>query len=527
MLTANQTIKYPLNKTISFNGKRNDNSNLGLKMIPDGESIVYFSDFHSNISKLPLVAGIIDAIQDKLKGQSLLKVCAGDFFFGKLPKNSNLITTLLNKMNLDYIILGNHEFDIPMPMLKILTKLLEMPILVANFDNSKANLPIKDYDIKTINGEKFATIGITTNATSKKFIEGQMDIKETIKVVQDKVDELTKQGVKKIMLLSHLGIENDTKLAKQTQGVDIIISSHDHYVLDGIKKNINLFNSKANEPVAIFQAAQDNDYVGYARVKFDKDGVLTKIFNRAIPTFTPDVKKNKKINQILTNNSYNKVLAKNSRCIKTDTINYSENALANWITDSIKSEIPEAQIVLMPSRMVRTSLPKGDVTLVDINEILPNRGDRDFEAYQVKRISGKKIYQFINRVNRLDDSPFGRTLVHASGMTYSVNKELKPYNLKYVDGDRKTTEIKPDSYYNVAIPGYIINSGKFDSLKLEEDELIVNTYKTANFLIRDYLTKNDILIKPEKDGRVKLDEPIVSKYVNVSFPSYINLSKTV
>lgn len=527
MLSINKQNKLPINKQIPFIGNHTKQLNLGVDLIPQGESIVYFSDFHSNISKLPRIAGIMDAIKKQLDGQPLFKVCAGDFFFGKTSRNANLITSILNKIGLDYITLGNHEFDMPIPLLKILTKVLKIPVLVANFDNSRAQLPIKDYDIKTVNSEPFATIGVTTNSTSRKYHEGQMNLNETINTIQQKVNELTLKGVKKIMILSHLGIENDTKMAQQTTGIDIIVSSHDHYAIDGIKEGVNLVRSKSNKPVAIFQAAQDNDFLGYARVKFDKNGFLTKVFNKLIPSASPNIKKNEQIEQIINDNTYKQSIAYSTNCISVNQINYSENKLANWITDTIKIELPKAQIVLLPSRMVRTSLPKGKITTMAINEILPNRGDKEYESYVILKITGQKLVDIINKINRLEDSPYGRTLTHGSGMRYSIDKNHEVYDLKVVDNSKELFNINKETCYNVAIPGYIANSRKFNSLNLNEDKIIEKTHKTISDLIIDHLKKYSCIINPAIDGRIQLDEPIQSKYNNKKLPAFIDLTKSI
>lgn len=527
MLSVNKQNKLPLRKPVPFIGNHTKQLDLGVNLIPQGESIVYFSDFHSNISKLPLIAGLMDTIKKQLDGQPLFKVCAGDFLFGKTTKNSNLVISILNKMGLDYLTLGNHEFDMPASLLKILIKILKMPVLVANFDNSKVQLPIKDCDIKIVNGEPLATIGVTTNSTSKKHREGQMNIEETIQTVQQKIDQLTAKGIKKIMILSHLGIENDTKMAQETSGIDIIISSHDHYAINGIKEGLNLIKSQSNKPVAIFQAAQDNDFLGYARVKFDKNGFLTKVFNKTISSANPLINKNEQINQVIQDNIFSKPIAYSVNCISTNEANYSENKLANWLTDSIKIELSKAQIVLLPSRMIRTSLPKGKITTLSIDEILPNRNDNEIESYVILKVSGQKLYNIINKINRLADSPYGRTLTHVSGMRYSINKQLEAYDLKLVDDSKKSINIKNEEYYNVAIPGYIVNSHKFKDLNLSENEVIEKTHKTTSDIIIDYLNKYSSIINPELDGRIKLDVKIISRYNNKKLPNYIDLSNNI
>ncbi|MEI6157602.1 MAG: 5'-nucleotidase C-terminal domain-containing protein, partial [Atribacterota bacterium] len=45
------------------------------------------------------------------------------------------------------------------------------------------------------------------------------------------VAELEKQGINKIMVLSHLGVEEDIKLAQQVSGIDVIVGGHSHTLM--------------------------------------------------------------------------------------------------------------------------------------------------------------------------------------------------------------------------------------------------------------------------------------------------------
>lgn len=82
-------------------------------------------------------------------------------------------------------------------------------------------------------------------------------------------------------MLSHEGYgeQGDLKIARETEGIDIIIGGHTHTTLDGAKESGNLKNllySKRCEPVIITQAGSDNANVGYLDVLFDSKGVLIK-----------------------------------------------------------------------------------------------------------------------------------------------------------------------------------------------------------------------------------------------------------
>ena len=77
-----------------------------------------------------------------------------------------------------------------------------------------------------------------------------------------KVNNLKKQGINKIIVLSHQGIKNDKRLAQETEGIDIIFGAHTHDLIEGIKDGVNLFQSKSGEPTVFTQAGKDGENVG-------------------------------------------------------------------------------------------------------------------------------------------------------------------------------------------------------------------------------------------------------------------------
>ena len=88
------------------------------------------------------------------------------------------------------------------------------------------------------------------------------NINETIQDVQKEVDKLKSQGVNKIILLSHSGYGYDRKIAKNTDGIDVILGGHSHNLVEGVKDGENLLYSKSNEPVVITQAGRDGKNIG-------------------------------------------------------------------------------------------------------------------------------------------------------------------------------------------------------------------------------------------------------------------------
>lgn len=525
MLSTIPQINLPTPKLINFKGVEKTKIDLGKDLIPEGDSIIYFSDFHSNISKFPKLVGLIDYIQKQLPGENIIKICSGDFLLGHISKNICKIAKIFNHINLNFITLGNHEFDSKQIVLKtFLEKITAIPI-VTNMKDKNHGLPIKESMTITYNKDKMGIVGATVDLTSKKKNYGQMNFEETVKAVQDKVDQLTRSGIKKIMLISHLGIKKDKLLAKQTKDIDIVISAHSHYSINGIKEGLNLERSLSNEPVAIFQAAQNNNEIGYARVKYNNKGVLTKIFNKTIPTNLPFIEEDKEIRNLVTGNKPLKTIARCLYNYNMDRINFSENAFANWITDSMNSTLQKAHIVLLPSRMIRACLQKGNITEREVKEILPTIGSREKEAYQIIKLSGKQLINTIENINIIDNKLATTRIVHASGLKYRIDNDLKLQDVYFKDQNGNYTPVKDNQYYNVAIPGYVLNTGKFKHLELNNAPVVEAPNKTANEILLNSLKDKINIINTKLDGRIKLDFKIEPEFDFNNLPEFVDLEK--
>ncbi|MDD5731148.1 MAG: hypothetical protein PHN57_08510, partial [Candidatus Omnitrophica bacterium] len=82
----------------------------------------------------------------------------------------------------------------------------------------------KPYIIKELGGIKVGVIGLTTPYATQK--TQNYKFVEPLPAVQDAVSKLKKQGVQVIVLLSHLGENDDMKLLKVVPEINIIISGH-------------------------------------------------------------------------------------------------------------------------------------------------------------------------------------------------------------------------------------------------------------------------------------------------------------
>ncbi len=115
---------------------------------------------------------------------------------------------------------------------------------------------------------------------------GVNNMAELAAILQPYVDQMTAQGINKIVLLSHLQqFSNELALAPLLRGVDVIISAGSHAIFadgtdalrsgDTASAGYPVYRTGADgKPVAIVSTSGEYSYVGRLVVTFDSEGVL-------------------------------------------------------------------------------------------------------------------------------------------------------------------------------------------------------------------------------------------------------------
>lgn len=159
-----------------------------------------------------------------------LLLAAGDMIQGNNWANlfqGKSVIELMNAMDFDGMVMGNHELDFGQTVLKQRIGEAKFPILAANV----RGLPeLKPFIIKEIGGVRVAVIGLVTertptcthpaNAVGLTFLSPKA-------VLEAYLPELRK-AADVVIVLSHLGHDADRVLAAQVRGMDAVIGGHSH-----------------------------------------------------------------------------------------------------------------------------------------------------------------------------------------------------------------------------------------------------------------------------------------------------------
>jgi 5'-nucleotidase/UDP-sugar diphosphatase len=250
----------------------------------DTITILHVNDSHSSLApygpRTPGLAGTRGGIARaatviglaKMTEKNVLTLHAGDFSVGDIFFNAYFglpELRILSALGLDVMTVGNHEFDLtPSTLKQVLDTAFAgggaFPLLSANCvltDSSLKGLRkyIQPYTTKMYGHTKVGIFGLTTPATNQlsqpapAFIDTNL-----IPIAMAMVDTLKAQGCQVILLLSHLGYNLDSLVARYVPGITMIVGGHDHYLFQTPKHVVN----SVGDTVPIVQAGAHYAYIG-------------------------------------------------------------------------------------------------------------------------------------------------------------------------------------------------------------------------------------------------------------------------
>ena len=193
---------------------------------PSGDIVVlYTSDVHCGVDQGFGYAALAQVRRYlESQGDDVLLVDDGDSIqgepMGTMTKGEAIID-LMNAVQYDVAIPGNHEFDYGVDTFLSLTEKAQFPYISCNF-NKEGELVFPPYVIKEAAGKKIAFVGVTTpttpNSSTPKYFQDEkgnyiynfMQDKSGEKLytaVQSAVDAARAEGADYVYLMAHLGNE--------------------------------------------------------------------------------------------------------------------------------------------------------------------------------------------------------------------------------------------------------------------------------------------------------------------------------
>lgn len=216
--------------------------------------ILHTNDTHSHVE--PIRAGelkglggaieraaFIDSVRASVGADRVLLLHAGDFsqgssYFSEL--GGKIEMDVINDMQYDAVTLGNHEFDNDIEALTERLKMLKgTKVVCANLDLRSFELGkyVQPYCIIEKGGMKIGIIGLETTlgVSVLRTVADRIPQYNNVEVVNKWENYLhNEEKCDLIILLTHLGYEEDQDIAPFTSYVDLIVGGHSHTFCDDI-----------------------------------------------------------------------------------------------------------------------------------------------------------------------------------------------------------------------------------------------------------------------------------------------------
>lgn len=517
--------------------------------------ILYTNDVHCEIEDNIGYAGLAayrKEMQESYRYVAL--VDCGDAIQGDFigtVSDGEYIVDIMNKLEYDFAVIGNHEFDYGMEQLSYLIEKAEAEYLACNITyTGKGQNAIEDvvpYEIVKYGNTKVAFIGVatpesTTKSTPSFFMEDGEFVyefargnegKNLYECVQKSVDECRKKGADYVILLSHLGNSDEAEfytsvdVIAETTGIDVVLDGHAHST---IQEQVEL--NKEGEEVILSSTGARLANIG--KLVISEEG---KISTELISDY---VNKDDSMNQFIAEvqekyeEEMNAVIAFSDIALPCTNENgvrmvrNRESTIGNMVADAYRI-IGNADIGVVNGGGIRANLPAGDITYADMLAIHPFGN-----ALCVVEATGSEILDLLENACRytqaeteidgnavgeyggfqqvsglrfiIDTSVESSVIVDEEGNFVSVSGERRIKDVCVLNDNGEYEPLEEDKIYTVAGHNYLMKAGGDGFTGFMDNKFIIEEgvldYQLLTTYISDYLEGSVGELYSEVEGRI-------------------------
>ena len=496
--------------------------------------ILYTSDVHCGIDQHFGYVGL-KAVKDSLKnaGNHVLLVDDGDSIQGEpvgTMSRGESIINLMNTLEYDVAIPGNHEFDYGMDRFLELAEKADYPYISCNFVKEGERV-FDAYLIREVDDMKIGFVGVTTPLTlttstpryfqdeEGNYIYGFLQDhtgEGVYQAVQEAVDAARADGADFVVLMGHLGNEAECEpwtyadVLSHTNGIDVMFDGHSHDTDQVVVKN------KDGADVPRCACGTKLNGIGYAKISAEDGSLSTGLYswNNDISApellgITNDMTEAVAGELDVLDAELGKVIAKTTFPLLINDpeattaegspiriVRRTETNLGDLCADAFRDQ-GQADIGFVNGGGIRVDVPAGEVTLNSILKVQPFGN-----SLTVIEATGQQILDALEWTSRAVPEENGGFL-QCSGLTYEIHTYIESsassdengmftgitgdYRVKNVMVGGEPLDL--EKTYTVACNDYVLLSHgdgmtAFDGCKVLQDRV-----KLDNQVLIDYITE--------------------------------------
>ena len=470
-------------------------------------TVLHSNDLHGDFLAEEVDAGLIGGVSmlsgyvSKVRNeeQNVIYAIAGDMFRGSLIDSEFRGISTVEIMNLlapDVVTVGNHEVDYGLEHLLFLEKCARFPIINANMyvKLSESHLFSPHFVIEA-GGMKVLFIGAITeevlsSTKAEELIGTLIDIREVASEVRKATDAYKTSDIDLTVLLTHIGFEEDQKLAAELGpecDIDIIIGGHSHTYIE--------------EPcvvsgIPIVQAAVGTDQIGRFDIIYNElTGQIESYTWELIPVTEERCPRDLALEDVIekyktiTDTKYLRILTRFAQEY-THSRYDMETDLGNLIAECMRAQLG-SDLVLIAAGSIRTESLGPIVTLQDLMIAFPY--ESTMIGFYLTGRQLRKVVMHLLRDDAIDVNVWTERFQFSDGFFCEYDQSSREILRLTIDGK----EVQDEDRYSIAAQSYFFCSiEEYFGITLEEvrengepEEL---TSSMQNVLI-DYFDKNDYI----------------------------------
>ncbi len=405
----------------------------------------------------------------------------GDIFQGAVVFNEFMGEAemkALSEVGFDAVVVGNHDFGEGAAVLAdVYGAYGDFDFLAANYIFDDPELPwstwlgdfVQRSVIYELDGLRVGLIGIgnLSSLTSIHDEDNSMDVIpiETEEAIQRETDILKAQGADLILVLSHLGLDDDFTLARTIANtdVDMILGGHHHVAMNPPPVIINEHSGKR---IPVIHSGAFTKYVGRVDLVV-RDGEILSTDYELIPIFDhmamredPDVVEILEEYDYLLEHEYNlqQVIGYAEETLHRFGSTGGDSMLGNFTADAIRFyDGVETEIAITNTLGIRTDLDAGDLILDGMFNAMPFDN-----TITTMFLSGREVEEVLDYITSRSSERGCNAQAQVSGIQFTMNCGIGKAEDILING----VPLELDGVYELATNNYIANGGSgFDMLE--------------------------------------------------------------
>ena len=444
-------------------------------------TLLHSNDLHGDFLAEEIDSGLLGGVSmlsgyiNKVRNEepNVIYAIAGDMFRGSLIDSEFKGISTIEIMNLlapDVVTVGNHEMDYGLTHLLFLEKCANFPIINANiYETLNGSRLFRSHIVLEAGGLRILFIGIITEdvlpqTKAEELIGSLIDIRETAKEIHKVTDAYKTSDIDMTVLLTHIGFEEDKKLAEAlgpSCDIDIFIGGHSHTTLE--------------EPcvvagIPIVQAAVGTDQIGRFDIAFDVRNKLIESYSwKLIPITEEYCPRDTALEEVIekyktvTDAKYQRIVTRFAREY-THPRRDMETELGDLIAEGMRAQL-NVDLALIASGSIRAESLGPIVTLEDFMIAFPYSSS--MIGFSLNGTQLRKIVNYLMREDAFDENVYTEWFQFSNGFFCEYDRGTGEILTLAIDGK----DVQDEEVYHVAMQSYFFCSLEhFLGISVEEVE---------------------------------------------------------